>query len=272
MNKDVSVIITLYKTPAEKLKSLNQYKNYPILIFDQSPENDSKKKIRKILKFKFKYFYSKKNLGNSKTTNFLIKKVKTKYCLFTQADISINTISIATLIRTIKKRNDVIFATPNFQKKTKLKKTTKKNYDVMDHINASCMLCDVKKVKKIGFFDEDFFLYWNDEDLIKRVNKTNFKMIKVLNAFAIHESSKSSLDLTSIALIRSKYFKYGELMFDYKHKKLRFIKILRQLVLNSFFMIFNLFLFKKKKFISNFGYILGIVLFLKFYFLKKIKL
>ena len=36
MNKNLSVIITLYKTPEKYLKNLNQYKNYKIYIFDQA--------------------------------------------------------------------------------------------------------------------------------------------------------------------------------------------------------------------------------------------
>ena len=40
--KDVSIIITLYKTPVKRLKSLNQYRKYPIMIFDQEPEDNSK--------------------------------------------------------------------------------------------------------------------------------------------------------------------------------------------------------------------------------------
>ena len=27
------------------------------------------------------------------------------------------------------------------------------------------MMCNVKKLRKIGFFDEDYFLYWEDIDL-----------------------------------------------------------------------------------------------------------
>ena len=40
------------------------------------------------------------------------------------------------------------------------------------------MLCDVKKLKKIGFFDEDFFLYWEDIDLIERINNSKFMIWK----------------------------------------------------------------------------------------------
>ena len=273
MNKDVSIIITLYKTPLKKLKLLNQYRNYPIIIFDQAPKYDSKEKIKKILNLKFDYYYSEKNIGNSKSTNFLLKKVKTKYCLFTQADITIDKISLKNLIIAIKKNKGVIFAGPVFKKKTKIgKKNSSQYYEINSYLDASCMLCDVKKVKRIGFFDEDFFLYWNDEDLMKRVNKTNFKMIKVLNSFANHESSQSSINNTSTDIIRSMHFKCGELIFDYKYNKLRFIKIFRQLIKNFIFLFINSLLFSKQKLVLNYAYLLGITIFLKFYIGKKLKL
>ena len=33
--KDITVILTLYKTPINKLDNLRNYKNYKIIIFDQ---------------------------------------------------------------------------------------------------------------------------------------------------------------------------------------------------------------------------------------------
>ena len=43
---DVSIIITLYKTPDENIHILNQYKNFKVLIFNQAEKYDSKKKTR----------------------------------------------------------------------------------------------------------------------------------------------------------------------------------------------------------------------------------
>ena len=51
MDKNISVIITLYKTPHDKLQLLKQYKNYKIIIFDQDSKNN-KKTISNILKKK----------------------------------------------------------------------------------------------------------------------------------------------------------------------------------------------------------------------------
>ena len=43
--KEISVILTLYKTPKDKLKNLLNYKNFKLLVFDQEGTNH-----RKILK------------------------------------------------------------------------------------------------------------------------------------------------------------------------------------------------------------------------------
>ena len=77
MDKNISVIITLYKTPPNKLQLLKQYENYNLIIFDQGSKNNEKI-ISKILKKNLGIFIQK-NIGLSKSTNFLISKVKTKF-------------------------------------------------------------------------------------------------------------------------------------------------------------------------------------------------
>ena len=126
------------------------------------------------------------------------------------------------------------------------------------------MLCDLKKVKKLGFFDENFFLYWNDEDLMARVNKSNYIMIQSLDSFAIHKSSQSSKNDFKVDLIRGVSFKYGEYLYDYKYKKFRFIKLIRQFIQNFLFMLFNFVFFKGKKALKNISFLIGILIFVKF--------
>lgn len=264
MIQNITVIITLYKTPEKYLKNLNQYKNYKTIIFNQGNTHKISE-LKKILKINFKYFGSNKNIGFSKATNFLISKVKTKYFLFTQADITIDKKSIKYLLNEIKKNKNIIFAGPNFKPSEKLLKKTiqKKN------LNAACMICDTAKVRKIKFFDEDYFLYWNDEDLMERVKKSPYKMIQVSKAKAVHESSKSSIENFRVKFLRSKHFKLGELLFDYKFNKLRIVKIFRQIIQSLIKLIFFTLLLNKEKIVANLGYLVGILNFLLFY-IKKI--
>ena len=131
------------------------------------------------------------------------------------------------------------------------------------------MLCDVKKLKKIGFFDEDFFLYWEDIFLMNKINKSNYKMIFANNIRAFHGGGKSTESNLKVQFIRNCNFKYGELVYDYKLIKLRLLKIIRQLFQNIIFLIINFFTFKKNNFFQNLAIITGILKFLKFYLLKK---
>ena len=268
--EDISIIITLYKTPIENIQLLNQYKNFKVLIFNQSEEYDSKKRLNDILKFNFEYFSSKKNLGNSKSSNILLSKVKTKYCLFTQPDVTINDQTIKKLVKCMKLRDDIIFVGPIIKSDESISdKDTEQNYIKKEYLDASCMLCDVEKTREIGFFDENFFLYWNDEDLMARVNKSNYIMIQSLDSFAIHKSSQSSKNSFKIDLIRGVSFKYGEFLYDYKYKKFRLIKLLRQFTQNLFFILINFLFLRFKEALKNISYLIGIVIFVKFIILNR---
>ena len=56
MNNNITTIITLYKTPKDKLKNLKQYRSFPLFIFEQEG-SIIQKKIQKKLNQKFKYFF-----------------------------------------------------------------------------------------------------------------------------------------------------------------------------------------------------------------------
>ena len=268
MINNISTILTLYKTPLNKLNNLKQYKYFKLYLFEQEGSEFSKKKIQKILKFKFRYYFSKRNIGLSKASNFLLSKVKSKFLLFTQPDISIEKKDILNLKKIFGIDKNIIFVTPNIpqNKKNRHKiKYTKK-------IKAACILCDVKKLKKIGFFDEDFFLYWEDIDLIKRVNQSKYKMVIANNIYANHHSSQSSENSLKTEHIRKLNFMFGELVYDLKYKKFRSIKIIRKIIQNFLLFFFNLIRFQLKDSLNNFSTLCGLIKFILYYSKKKIRL
>ena len=267
MKSDVTVILTLYKTPKSKIKNLKNYKRFNTIIFEQNSDGKFKNQLYKKLNYKFEYYHSYKNIGLSKSSNFLLKKVKTKYCLFTQADVNISEKSINLLKNILQKKNDTIFVGPNFKKINSKKKLTKKSY--VKDLNLACFLFDVKKLKKINFFDEDFFLYWEDIFLINKINQSKYKMILANNIKAYHEGGKSSKNDLKTQFIRNSNFKYGEFLYDYKIGNFRYLKIIRQFFQNIFYLIFNFFSFNKTNLFQNLAIITGIYKFIKFYLFKK---
>ena len=269
MKSDITVILTLYKTPKSKIETLKQYKKFKIIVFDQNSNGLIKKEIKKILQSNFKYYYSPKNIGLSKSSNFLLSKVKTKYCLFTQPDILIDERSINLLQKAIKINKNAIFVAPRHNKKIKYNKINNlPKYNIVKNLKAACMLCDVSKLKKIGFFDDDFFLYWEDVYLMRKINKSNYKMILVNNASAFHDDSKSSETNFKTDFIRNLNFMYGELLYDYKTNKLKVVKIIRKFFQNLIFFIFNIVIFQLKEALNNIAKITGTLKFIKFYVKK----
>jgi len=129
-------------------------------------------------------------------------------------------------------------------------------------------LCNVKELNKIGFFDEDFFLYWEDVFLEKKINLSKYKMAIVINAFVQHDSSQSSKKNFKIDFIRHSNFIYGELVYEFKLNKLRFLKVFRKFFQNIFLFIFNILIFQLKEAFKNIALINGILKFIYFY-LKK---
>ena len=262
MKKDITIIITLYKTPIKKLKALNQYRNFKVIIFAQEADKNYKKIIKKNSIIKFRYYFSKNNIGLSKATNYLISKVKTKYFLFTQADILIDEKSIKYLKSGFKHRNDLIFVGPSFKNKRK------KGFQIKNKLNAACMMCDTKKTNKIGFFDEDFFLYWEDIFLMRKINLSKFKMLQLHKATAKHTFGESSINNTKVNFLRNLNFKYGEYLFDLKTDNFRFLKLVRQLLQNLIIFPISCLILKKNVAIKNIACVLGIIKFIIFCFKK----
>ena len=261
--KEISVILTLYKTPLDKFKNLLNYDNLKILIFDQEGKRSTKIYLKKIFGKKLQYFSSDKNIGLSKASNFLLSKVKTNYFLFTQPDINIKKSSIQKLIQIMKKEKDLIILSPNHKKDAMDKKQKKINY--VKKINFSCILIDTKKIKKIGFFDEDFFLYWEDIYLEHKIKNSKFRMAIANDIEVEHQASQSSKKNYITDHIRKKNYMYGEFLFDLKLNKLRFLKILRKIFQNLILFFFNLLIFRLNNSLDNFSKLTGIIKFLIYF-------
>jgi len=263
MQSDITIIILLYKTPIKLIKNFKAYKKFKVIILDQSNDKVFKKKLLKILPNIKNYTLSKKNFGFAKGVNKLVKKVKTKYFFCTQADVSISEKSILELKKTFFNNKKAAIVIPSVNSKKFLFKNKKKELEVRNIIGAT-FLSDKKKFIELGMFDEDFFFYWEDMELSNRINKSNYQMFVNKRSKAIHRNSKSSIDNLKIDIIRNKNFIFGEMLYDYKVKKIRKLKIIRKLLQNLFFLFFNIFSFKLKASVISLAKISGILIFLKF--------
>ena len=219
IHKDITVLILLYKTSKSLLKNLIIYKNFPVMILDQSNNADTKKYLKNILPNIQYYGLKKKNCGFAVAQNYLIRKVKTKYFFSTQPDIKISVKSILALKINFDKFKNCLVSVPkiNGLKNYKINKKNTGRQLVVDTMIGAAFMAKKKKFTKFGMFDEDFFFYWEDIDFSSRIKNKGYKIYINLDSIAFHKSGTSSKNDFQTLLIRNINFKFGEYLFSFKN-------------------------------------------------------
>jgi len=266
-SKDITVVVLLYNTPHNLVKNLLVYKDFNILILDQSNDLILKSKLLKLLPNIKYYKVTNKNLGFATGINYLVNKVKTKYFLCTQVDVLLTKKDIFNLTKTFKIKNNCIISIPSIQKN----EFKKKQIIQVDRFIGAIFLADKKRFINLGCFDENYFFYWEDIDLSSRITLSKYKIFKNQSVKVIHISGSSTSTSLKTFYIRNVNFKFGEYLFQFKNNDLKIIKVIREPLTLIIKFIFFTFLLSKKKALTNLFNLLGLVKFYLFYFRFKIK-
>ena len=268
---DISIIILLFQTPKKLIKNLKIYKDFKILVLDQGNDKKLEKYFRDFFPNLEFYKCTKENLGFAKGVNYLVSKVKTKYFLCTQPDILIQKKSILNLRRPFKYNKSCILSVPAIRGFEKYKKKNKNKIYIIENFIGAIFMGEKKKFLKLKMFDENFFFYWEDIDLSSRILKSKYNIFINHDSKAIHTWSSTKFNFKSM-FIKSSNFKFGEYLYQYKNRKLKTVKILRQPIVYLLLCLLNLMLLNRKKFLENFFNIYGIMKFIiLIIFLKKLR-
>ena len=194
------------------------------------------------------------NLGMGAGNNIGLKSCKTNYAYVLNPDTKFNKDTIPNLLETLNGISDFTLASPlndnknfpNFKKKEK--ETSKnKNFISVDSIDGFSMLFNLQKFKDKTYFDENFFLYLENDDLCLRVKKKKEFIYIITNSLINHKGSISSDD--NLENLRNWHWMWSKFYYNKKHygffialQKV-FFNLLSALLKYFIFLI----LFKKKK-------------------------
>jgi N-acetylglucosaminyl-diphospho-decaprenol L-rhamnosyltransferase len=272
INQKLSILIILYEENLEIInKCLEKIKDFKIIIIDNANNKSLKNEI--IKKFKiYKYFLNKKNVGFSKAANQGIKVCDTEYLLFLGADCLITQSGIEQLMLAKEKYKDCFLTSPTFYDHTgKLtynggplyengaKNNVIKNYgDVcVDAVLTTVILFKVKDIIDIGLLDEEFFLYFLDDDLCRRIKNIKKSVVQVYASKAIHAHGHLKVkNRFKKIFFANYYFYYEELYYLYKinshqqkysYFKKKIPKFLVKLIINFFIFRFDKFVYYLSK-------------------------
>ena len=227
--QNLSVIIVSYKSDYVIENCINSiHSEIEIVVVDNSNNHQLKEKIE--TKYKnVKYILSKENLGMGAGNNLGIKNVNKDFVLILNPDVTLEKSSIDEMIIASQEIENFGIIAPLSDKSEYPNYTLKKMSDFdsikpfkVKSVDGYAMLLNLKKLKKLNdfyFFDENFFLYLENEDLCLRLEK-NDENIYIVPKSRIHHLGGKAVDpkyKNEIEYLRNWHWMWSKFYFNKKH-------------------------------------------------------
>lgn len=236
--KDITAVIVTFKSEQVIFKCLKSLKGInKIIIVDNSNDSNLKKKV--LSKHpQINFILSKKNLGYAQGNNIALKKVKTKYVLILNPDTILLNKCIYYLKMLAKElKNNFSIIAPSvvgknknygffdIQKNLKKNEINNKNNLKVDYVKGFAMFFNLEKVKKLKFFDANFFMYLEEIDLCKRLCNANENIYVSQRALVEHIGAKSTSLGFDFEINRNWHWMWSKIYYSSKHEGFFFIRI-----------------------------------------------
>ena len=253
--KDITIVITSFKSNEiikNCLKSIDR--QCQIVIVENSNDLGFKKNIEQDFS-NVECILSGKNFGYGKANNIGLKKVKTKYALILNPDATLHASALENFFKTTNQIPEFAIIGPHIQeKKDENKITDGKNSNpiLVKNVKGFGMFLNMTEFRDIGFFDENFFMYFEEMDLCKRIIDCNKKIYLVPSIKINHvgDQSHSKSINKSMELSRNWHWMWSTFYYYKKHKGffISFLIALPKLGSAIFkVMLYSLLLNKEKK-------------------------
>jgi GT2 family glycosyltransferase len=221
-HSDITIVITAFKSDEKIYSCLNSINpSLNVLIVENSDNRDFKDKIEK------KYanvvcILAGENLGYAKGNNLGLSKVKTKYALILNPDAVLQKDAIDNFFYTVKKYPNFAIIGPAIQEEKNLKNdllTSSKDLIEVENVKGFAMFLNISQFDEINFFDKNFFIYFEEIDLCRRLRQKNKKIyldpkivIKHIGGSSHNESINYEMELS-----RNWHWMWSTFYFNKKH-------------------------------------------------------
>ena len=177
-SQDITVIITSFHSGNkifDCIKSIN--KDVKIILI----ENSNDKLLKKEIQSRFsnvECILSEENLGYGAGNNLGLSMVKTDYALIINPDVTLKNDAMDKFFLSINKVENfgIIAPVSKNEKYSNFNIDLDKDIKEVQNVKGFAMFLNMKNFKEIGFFDENFFFYFEEIDLCKRLESNNIKI------------------------------------------------------------------------------------------------
>ena len=250
---DLTVIITSFHSRNKIFNCINSIeKNIKVIVIENSNDQILKKEIQSNYQ-NVECILSEENLGYGAGNNLGLSMVKTSYALILNPDVTLINGAISKFFLTINNLKDfgVIAPVSHNEKYNNFNIAVDKEIKEVDNVKGFAMFLNMKNLKKINFFDDNFFLYFEEIDLCRRLKKNNSKIFidPAIEVNHLGGTSHNSEIEKPMELSRNWHWMWSTFYFHRKHYGYlsAIIKILPKLFSSFFKFIIFFITFQKSK-------------------------
>ena len=250
---DLTVIITSFHSRNKIFNCINSIeKNIKVIVIENSNDQILKKEIQSNYQ-NVECILSEENLGYGAGNNLGLSMVKTSYALILNPDVTLINGAISKFFLTINNLKDfgVIAPVSLNEKYNNFNIAVDKEIKEVDNVKGFAMFLNMKNLKKINFFDDNFFLYFEEIDLCRRLKKNNSKIFidPTIEVNHLGGTSHNSEIEKPMELSRNWHWMWSTFYFHKKHYGYlsAIIKIFPKLFSSFFKFIIFFITFQKSK-------------------------
>ncbi len=247
---DITVVIVTFKSEHKIFSCLDSIPKESKIIIIENSDNIKFKQKLEAYRSNVECFLLKRNDGYAVGNNFGLSKVKTKFALVINPDTRLLKNSLENFYTTAQENSDFWLIGPN-QDFTNFKQNG--NILKVDNIKGYAMFFNMKKFNN-KFFDENFFLYFEEIDLCKKIKDSKGTILVNPKIKVEHDGGGSvrMVSLDELEINRNWHWMWSTFYFHKKHKgfTLALIIIIPKFISATLkFLLYSVILNKKKKLI-----------------------
>ena len=250
MNKiynDITIVTVLYNSSKIDENFFINLKSFKFIVVDNGKNENILNKIKGYKNIKI--ISKNKNLGYGSAINFALNSIKTKFFLILNPDLKIDENSLDHMCNVLNHYNDCGIVAPltypdedfygAFPERNLKNLTSSNALKSRDFLSKSkiegemcvdvakwALLVKTKEFEKIGGFNEELFLFWEEIDLCKRFRSKKLSVIITPKSKATHSQDKSSDSNFYNFFIKTYYHEYSPLVY-FKVQKFSFFYLKR---------------------------------------------
>jgi len=220
--KDITIVIASFKSEKKIKDCLNSIdKQAKVLVIENSNNLSFKENLEKEFS-NVECVLAGANIGYGSANNIGLKKVKTKYALILNPDATLHSSALENFIKATEKIYDFAIMAPYIQEeKDKFdKKNDLKNISPVEveNVKGFAMFLNISEFREVGFFDENFFFYFEEIDLCKRLINHGKKIYLIPEIKIDHGGGLSHDQSINVEMELSRNWHWMWSTFNY-HKK-----------------------------------------------------